>query len=111
MKAALKHGRIVDEAERDWFLVQKETFGWVKLHFIVWSCNDSVETTQFKHLPFHLVHARTKIKDEVIAKTICDLHTSSKSVSLSWSKDNVHLLVWEMILQKLLVIKAISGAR
>ena len=79
------------------------------MHVLVCSGYDTVEATEFQALSFHLDHAATEIKYKVIAKSIRYLHTPLKRISFSWRKNDIHLLVGKMILQKLLIFKAVSS--
>lgn len=62
-------------------------------------------------MPLHLNHVTAKVKDQIVAKSICDLHASLVSVPLGRREDNVHLLVGEVVLQELLILETVCRAR
>ena len=76
---------------------------------MITSRNNAVETTQLQNLSLHVLHASAKVEHQVITKSIYDVQTTLKSVSLSWGENYVHLLICEMILKELLILKRISG--
>ena len=75
---------------------------------IVRSSDDAIKASQFEHLPLHLCHVAAKVENKIVANSIGDVHASLKSVPLRGSKHDIHLLIGKMVLQELLVVKAVS---
>ena len=110
MQARLQHCLIIDESDCRAFLVQKLALGRVKLHVLITRGNNAVEATQLENLSLHVFHAAAEVQHQVIAQAIRNIHAPLESVSLGWRENDVHLLISEILLQKLLIFEAIRGA-
>lgn len=109
-QAGFEQGREVDEGDRGAFLVQEFGLRWVELHILVAGGNNAIETNQFEALALHLNHIAAEVEDQVVAEAVGDFHATLVCVALGRREDDVHLLVGEVVLEELLVLKAICGA-
>jgi hypothetical protein len=111
VQARLEHRWEVNERQGYALLGEELRLWWVHLHLIEGSRNDTVEADELEALPLHLFHATAEVKDEIVAQPVSDLHASLAGVTLGRRENNVHWLVREMVLQKLLILEAVRRAR
>lgn len=109
VKAGLKQGLVIYEGYCGALLIQKFALRRVKLHILVARRYYTIEAAQLQYLPLHVLHRPTKIEYEVIPNHIRNFHTPLKCVSFCGCEYDIHLLIGKMILQKLLIFKAICG--
>ena len=80
------------------------------MHILIARCYDAVEAAQLDALTLHVLHAAAEVQDQVVTQAVCDFHAPLECISLSRREDDIHLLICEMVLQKLLVLKVVRGA-
>ena len=89
-------------------MIKVLAFGRVQLQLIVRCSDDAIKASQFEHLPLHLCHVAAEVENQVVAHSVGDVHASLESVPFRGSKHDIHLLIGKMVLQELLVVKAVS---
>ena len=111
VEARIKKCLVIYESKCRTFFVQEFRLRGIQLHILIARRYYAEEAAELEALPLHVLHGPTEVEDQIETKPIGYFHAPLKSISLSGCEYYVHLLICEMVLQKLLVFEAIRGAR